>query len=193
MSSATPAAFWSAMSMTTTSASCLSAMPRATVAPTFPAPPTTVTLRFIVAPGHERGTQKPRRPLRTLSRRILVCVLCGLCVPSALHVFDDGVTEFRGLQLRRALHQAREVVGHASGGDRAVHSLDHQIGGLVPAKMAQHHFAGQNDRAGVDLVEVRVFRRGAVRGFEYGVAGHIIDVAPGSDADAADLCRQRVR
>ena len=47
MSSATPLAFWSAMSMMTTSASSLSAMARATVAPTFPAPPTTVTFRFI--------------------------------------------------------------------------------------------------------------------------------------------------
>src|SRR5580692_5585357 len=53
MSSATPVAFWSAMSMTTTSASCLSATPRATVAPTLPAPPTTVTLRFIVAPSRD--------------------------------------------------------------------------------------------------------------------------------------------
>src|SRR4051812_29233040 len=50
MSSATPAAFCSAMSMTTTSASAFSATPRATVAPTLPAPPTTVTLRFILAP-----------------------------------------------------------------------------------------------------------------------------------------------
>src|SRR4029453_4079313 len=47
MWSATPAAFWSAMSITTTSASDLSATPRATVAPTLPAPPTTVTFRFI--------------------------------------------------------------------------------------------------------------------------------------------------
>src|SRR5258705_11562323 len=47
MSSATPAAFVSAMSMMTTSASSFSAIARATVAPTFPAPPTTVTLRFI--------------------------------------------------------------------------------------------------------------------------------------------------
>src|SRR5690349_4555026 len=38
------------MSTITTSASSFSAMLRATVAPTFPAPPTTVTLRFIVAP-----------------------------------------------------------------------------------------------------------------------------------------------
>src|SRR5437764_10905235 len=38
------------MSITTTSASCFSATPRATVAPTLPAPPTTVTLRFIAAP-----------------------------------------------------------------------------------------------------------------------------------------------
>src|SRR3954463_16362384 len=63
MSSATPAAFWSAMSMTTTSASCLSATPRATVAPTFPAPPTTVTLRFMrvsppnSAPVYHEGTK----------------------------------------------------------------------------------------------------------------------------------------
>src|SRR5215204_417595 len=47
MSSATPPAFWSAMSMMTTSASSLSAIARATVAPTLPAPPTTVTLRFM--------------------------------------------------------------------------------------------------------------------------------------------------
>ena len=47
MSSATPAAFCSAMSMMTTSASSFSAMARATVAPTLPAPPTTVTLRFM--------------------------------------------------------------------------------------------------------------------------------------------------
>src|SRR5262245_44576529 len=47
MSSATPFAFWSAMSMMTTSASSLSAMARATVAPTLPAPPTTVTFRFM--------------------------------------------------------------------------------------------------------------------------------------------------
>src|SRR5688572_31420792 len=47
MSSATPAAFWSAMSMMTTSASSFSAIARATVMPTLPAPPTTVTLRFM--------------------------------------------------------------------------------------------------------------------------------------------------
>src|SRR5260221_3055674 len=47
MSSATPFAFCSAMSMMTTSASSLSAIARATVAPTLPAPPTTVTLRFM--------------------------------------------------------------------------------------------------------------------------------------------------
>src|SRR2546427_9510447 len=53
MSSATPAAFLSAMSITTTSASDLSATPRATVAPTLPAPPTTVTFRFMSAPSDD--------------------------------------------------------------------------------------------------------------------------------------------
>src|SRR5262245_34568569 len=57
MSSATPAAFWSAMSITTTSASDLSAIPRATVAPTLPAPPTTVTFRFIRAPPNDGSSR----------------------------------------------------------------------------------------------------------------------------------------
>src|SRR5262245_58931981 len=47
MSSAIPDAFCSAISMTTTSANRLSATPLATVAPTFPAPPTIDTLRFM--------------------------------------------------------------------------------------------------------------------------------------------------
>src|SRR5439155_22204829 len=64
MSSATPAAFLSAISMTTTSASCLSATPRATVAPTLPAPPTTVTLRFIPAPSLILEPQRPQRSQR---------------------------------------------------------------------------------------------------------------------------------
>ena len=47
MSSATPAALVSAMSTMTTSASSFCAIARATVAPTLPAPPTTVTFRFM--------------------------------------------------------------------------------------------------------------------------------------------------
>src|SRR5215471_10268409 len=103
MSSATPAAFWSAMSITTTSASCLSATPRATVAPTLPAPPTTVTLRFIRSP--EPITKK------------VSCFSCfrGLHVGAArerlLHMIDDCVPELGRLQLFRAVHEPREVVG----------------------------------------------------------------------------------
>src|SRR3982074_468893 len=93
MSSARPAAFLSAMSMTTTSASCLSAIPRATVAPTLPAPPTTVTLRFIRCVPPAIGL------LRSLGSSL------------ALHIPDDGVREGRRFELRRAFHLAREVVG----------------------------------------------------------------------------------
>src|SRR3954453_20390219 len=131
MSSATPAAFLSAMSMTTTSASCLSATPRATVAPTFPAPPTTVTFRFLSAP-------------LTLGCRV------------ALHVLDNGVGELRRLQFRGAFHQAGEVVGDALAGDGAVHALDDQIRGFDPAHVPQHHLAGQNHRTGVHFVLVGV-------------------------------------
>ena len=45
---------------------------------------------------------------------------------------------------------------------------------------------------GIDLVLVGVLRRGAVRRFEDGVAGDVVDVAARRDADAADLRRQRV-
>jgi hypothetical protein len=41
----------------------------------------------------------------------------------------------------------------------------------------------------VDLVEVGVLRRGAVRGLEDGVAGIIVDVAARGDADASSANR----
>src|SRR5712692_4486985 len=105
------------MSTTTTSASCLSATPRATVAPTFPAPPTTVTLRFIrtlLVNDDQRGNRGTRR--EDLALRVLRVLRC-----TSSHVLDDIVAKFRGLQLRRTIHQAREVVRHTLGGDRAFH------------------------------------------------------------------------
>src|SRR5438045_1535710 len=107
--------------MTTTSASCLSATPRATVAPTFPAPPTTVTLRFMSTPENQ-----PRKHENT---------------KKTLHVIDDGTPELRRLQFLRAVHEAGEVVRHRFGADRAVHALHDQVSGLVPAHVAEHHFA----------------------------------------------------
>ena len=53
--------------------------------------------------------------------------------------------------------------------------------------MFQHHDAREDHRAWVDLVEVGVFRRGAVGRLENGVAGEVVDVATGRDADAAHL------
>src|SRR3954470_4900831 len=109
MSSAMPAAFCSAMSITTTSARFLSATPRATVAPTFPAPPTTVTLRFMSAPDS-----------------LLLCVLRDLCVVRSLHLLDNRVPEVRRRQLHSAVHLPREVVRDTFGGNGAVHALDNE-------------------------------------------------------------------
>src|SRR5262249_14444989 len=123
------------MSMMTTSASCLSATPRATVAPTLPAPPTTVTLRFIFTPqfGRTRRPQKPQfvfcKNKRKRNRELRV--LRVFCVLS-LHVLDDVVAEFGSLQLGGAVHQAREIVGHALRADRAFHALDDQVRRLGP-------------------------------------------------------------
>src|SRR3954467_11004667 len=102
MSSATPFAFCSAMSMMTTSASSLSAMARATVAPTLPAPPTTVTFLFI-------ALRFPDFQISTLPD---------------LHAGDDAVAELRALHFRRAVHQPGEIVGDGPGRNRAVHALD---------------------------------------------------------------------
>ena len=40
------------------------------------------------------------------------------------------------------------------------------VGGFAPVHVAEHHHAGEDQRAGVDHVLVGVLRRGAVGGFE---------------------------
>src|SRR5204863_1518535 len=71
-------------------------------------------------------------------------------------------------------------------------AADDQVGRLVPLHVAEHHLAGEDDRAGVHLVLVGVLGRGAVRRLEHGVPGDVVDVPARGDADAADLCGQRV-
>src|SRR5919204_856378 len=115
------------MSTTTTSASPLSAMPRATVAPTLPAPPTTVTFRFMSAPES----------------------------PPRLHIRDDRVAELGGRELGGAGHQAGEIVRDPFRCDRAVHPLDDEIRRLGPPEVAQHHLSGQDHGSRIDLVQVR--------------------------------------
>src|SRR5437016_4335035 len=110
------------MSMTTTSASCFSATPRATVAPTLPAPPTTVTFRFIYAP-RPRLTAEPAEH----AEKEWLCVLGVLGGQSWSHVLDDCVAKLGCLQLRRAVHEAREVVRHTARADCAFHAFDDQV------------------------------------------------------------------
>ena len=105
---------------------------------------------------------------------------------------DDVVAKRGTLDFRRTGHLPRKVVGDALAADRAVQSFENQVRRLGPAQVAEHHFAGKHDGAGVHHVLVRVFGRGAVRGLENRVAGDVIDVAAGRDADAADLRGERV-
>ena len=104
----------------------------------------------------------------------------------------DGIAELAALHLLRSFHQAGEVVGDGLVADGAVHALDDQVGRLGPAQVAEHHLARENDRAGVDLVEIGVLGGGAVGRLEDGVARIVVDVAARRDADAAHLGRQRV-
>ena len=181
------------MSTMTTSASSLSAMQRATVAPTLPAPPTTVTLRFICCSSNDdqRGRLAEAAELQAgCALRVSASSACRIRrVYMLLMIASPNSDVFSSVA---PVHQPREVVGDALGGDRAVHPLDDQVGGLVPAEVSEHHLAREDHRARVDLVLVGVLRRGAVRRLEDGVAGHVVDVAARRDADAADLRRQRV-
>ena len=99
-------------------------------------------------------------------------------MPRASEVLDDRRAELGALELRRALHHPVEIVCNRLGGNRAVKALrrnvlgrsgiwvgapraelppsrrcaphlDDQVSGLVPAQVAEHHLAGQDDGAGV--------------------------------------------
>src|SRR3972149_447715 len=98
--------------------------------------------------------------------------------------------EFDGFAV--VAHEAFEVVGDLAGGYGPVDAFEDEVGGLFPAHVAEHHFAGEDDAAGVDLVLIGVLGGGAVGGLEDGVAGVVVDVAAGGDADAADLSGQSV-
>src|SRR2546425_7834999 len=103
---------WGTPSMTstrTTSPSSRSTAYCATEAPTLPAP-TTVILG-----------------LGCSVLRISALPSCMPVSPSRLelrHVLDDGRPELRALHLRRAVHQAREVVGDDLGLDRLLEARE---------------------------------------------------------------------
>lgn len=94
--------------------------------------------------------------------------------------------------LFRTRYETRQIVCDNLRADCRFKPLDDEVGGLVPAEVAEHHFARKDYRAGVHLVEVCVLGRGAVGGLENRVSRGVVDVAAGSDADAADLRGERV-
>src|SRR5439155_3840237 len=178
-SSALPCGIPSMTSTSTTSPSSFSTAYWATLAPTLPAP-TTVILG--------RG----------------YCVLRISALPSCIpipfsarclqrgHALDDGAAELRALHFAGALHQPGEVVGDDLLLDGLLETGHQAVGGIRPAQVTEHHFAGEDDRAGIHLVLARVLGRGAVGGLEQRVAGVVVDVGAGRNADAAHLRRERV-
>jgi hypothetical protein len=80
------------------------------------------------------------------------------------------LAKLRALAQGSTFHEPVEVVGDGFGGDGALDALDDEVGGFGPAHVAEHHFAGEDDGAGVDLVFAGVLGGGAVGGFEDGVA-----------------------
>src|SRR5665213_3462917 len=84
------------------------------------------------------------------------------------HVLDHLIGKLAALDLFRPFHLPGEIVGDGLGGNGAFQSLDDELGHCVPAHVFEHHDAGEDDAAGVDLVLVGVLGGGAVGGFEDG-------------------------
>src|SRR5712692_4264011 len=156
-------------STSTTSPSSRSTAYWATEAPTLPAPTTVILGRW----------------LTTLSGSALpTCMGTPLHL---LHVLDDGAAERRALDFLRAVHEPREIVRHDLLPDGRLQRGDDPVSRLRPAHVAQHHLAGEDDGAGIDLVLPRVLGRRSVGGLEEGVPVLVVDVVPGRAADAPHL------
>src|SRR5215472_3342519 len=89
---------------------------------------------------------------------------------SGPHVLDHAAGEFAGLHFGCSRHEALEVVRNFLLLDGALHALLDQIGGGLPAEVAEHHHTRQNNRSRIDHVSIRILRCRAVRGFENRVA-----------------------
>src|SRR6266851_9176362 len=109
-----------------------------------------------------------------------------------LHIFDDRLAELGALEQLRPGHQALEVVGDRLVRDRAAHPADNRIARLLPSHMLEHQHAREDNRAGIDLVLVRVLRRGAVGRLENRMTRHVVDIRARRDSDSANLRGERV-
>src|SRR5262245_46882737 len=132
-------------STSTTSPSSFSTAYCATLAPTLPAP-TTVILGRVWPP--------PR--ISALPAGIAVRPEPRLQLG---HVLDDGGAELGALDLLGTLHQPREVVRDHLLLDGRLEPVDDPVGRFRPPHVAEHHLAGEDHGAGIDLVLPRVLRR----------------------------------
>src|ERR1041385_1360202 len=108
------------------------------------------------------------------------------------HMLDYVVSELGALDLGGAVHQACEIIRDTFAFDRAAQSFENQVRNFSPPHVTEHHFTGKNYRAGIYFVQVRVFRCGAMCSLENSVAGDVIDISSGRDADATHLRGERV-
>ena len=79
---------------------------------------------------------------------------------------NDGGTKLAALDFGGPFHEPSKIIGHPLGGDGSIHPLDDEVGCLGPTHIPKHHLARQDNRTGVDPIEVGVFGRGAGIGGE---------------------------
>src|SRR5881628_2465650 len=114
-------------------------------------------------------------PIKAIFLRAIV-----LPFPS-LHIGDNRVAESRAANEFGAGHEALEIISHGLGVDGTLDAFDDEISSLRPAHIAQHHLAGQNNRARVDLIQIGVLRRRSMSCLENRVAAVIINIRAGCD------------
>ena len=109
-----------------------------------------------------------------------------------MQIRNDIVCEFGALDGGGSFHQAREIIRHAFGSDGLAQTGFNPIRRFGPTNIPQHHGPGEDDRAGVNLVLSGVFRRSAVCGLEYGMAGDVVNITARRNADAATWAARRL-
>ena len=91
------------------------------------------------------------------------------------------------------MHHALEIVGNTFLTNCLVNCFNNDVSCFLPADMFKHHNTRKNNRAGVDFIQIGIFRCRPVGCLKDGVTGYIIYIGARRDTDSTDLSCQGIR
>ena len=83
-------------------------------------------------------------------------------------MLNNILPKLRTTSQHRIIHLALKVIGNSFGLYRTIHTLNNQVSSFVPAHVAQHHFCGEDQGAGVYLVLTSILGCSTVGSFKQG-------------------------